>query len=196
MVFRLQRWAKHVATFMAVCVGLLCWPSPVAPQAGVVDLDGKPSDPFQAGKGKLIVLVFVRADCPIANRYAPLLQSLSEKFADKAAFWLVYPSRKEAPETIREHDRNFGYTIPAVRDLKRTLVAQSRVQITPEAAVFSSKRELLYHGRVDNLYEDFGHARKSATTHELQEAIEAAISGNPPPTSSAPAVGCYISDLE
>jgi hypothetical protein len=75
-------------------------------------------------------------------------------------------------------------------------VKQSAAQITPEAAVFDAKRRLVYHGRIDNLYEDFGHKRKSATTHELADAIEAAIAGKPLTTKVTSAVGCYISDLE
>ena len=30
---------------------------------------------------------------------------------------------------------------------------------------------LVYHGRIDNLFEDFGRARPAATTHELEDAI-------------------------
>jgi len=76
------------------------------------------------------------------------------------------------------------------------LVKRSGAQITPEAAVFDVYRRLVYHGRIDNLYEDFGHARKSATTHELADAIEAAIVGKTLSRTAIPAVGCYISDLE
>ena len=180
----------------AAWAGVLCIASSLRAQAGVVGLDGKPLDPFQSSKGKVVVLVFVRTDCPIANRYAPVLQALSEKYAEKAAFWLVHPSRKESAEVIRKHGHEFGYKIPAVKDLEGGLVRRSQAQITPEAAVFDEKGVLTYHGRIDNLYEDFGHSRKAATTHELQDAIEAAIAGRPPGTASSPAVGCYISDLE
>jgi hypothetical protein len=83
-----------------------------------------------------------------------------------------------------------------LRDPEHKLVKQSQAQITPEAAVFDSNGRLVYHGRIDNLYEDFGHARKSATTHELSDAIEAAIAGKPLSGKATPAVGCYISDLE
>jgi hypothetical protein len=38
------------------------------------------------------VLVFVRTDCPISNRYAPELRRLQDRFAPRGmAFWLVYP---------------------------------------------------------------------------------------------------------
>jgi hypothetical protein len=55
---------------------------------------------------------------------------------------------------------------------------------------------LIYHGRIDNLFEDFGRARPAATTHELDEAIQAALDGKEAPNASVPGVGCYISDLK
>lgn len=172
--------------------------SPLTPrsQSFATDLKGKLVDPFRAAQGKVVVLIFVRTDCPISNRYAPVIQQLSAQIADKAAFFLVYPSKKETAGSIRKHDREFGYTLAALRDPQHILVKQSRAQITPEAAVFDANRRLVYHGRIDNLYEDFGHARKSATTHELADAIEAALAGKTLSGNATPAVGCYISDLE
>jgi thiol-disulfide isomerase/thioredoxin len=165
-------------------------------QGLATDLEGKPFDPFRTARGKVVVLIFVRTDCPISNRYAPLVQQLNAQFADKAAFFLVYPDKKETADTIRKHDREFGYTFAALRDPQHFLVKRSGAQITPEAAVFDANRRLVYHGRIDNLYEDFGHARKTATTHELADAIEAAIAGKTPGEKATHAVGCYISDLE
>ena len=165
-------------------------------QNSAFDLEGKQVDPLEMARGKVTVLVFVRTDCPISNRYAPLIQQLGERFASKTSFWLVYPSGKESADLIRKHDDEFGYKLPALRDPQRVLVKRSQAQITPEAAVFDATRRLIYHGRIDNLYEDFGHARKAATSHELINAIEAAISGKNLPATPTPAIGCYISDLE
>jgi len=164
--------------------------------AGVVNLAGKPVDPFQQAKGKIVVLVFVRTDCPIANRYAPEIQRFSAAYRGKAEFFLVYVDKKESADAIRRHDREYNYDLPALRDLQHLLVKLSLAQITPEAAVFDAHRRLVYHGRIDNLYEDFGHTRKSASTHELDEAIRAAVAGKAPAVGAVPAVGCYISDVE
>lgn len=184
--------------FAAASASFFCCSSLVSSsrQSAALDLAGNAVDPFQASKGKVVVLIFVRTDCPISNRYAPTIQRLSMRHVQKAAFWLVYPSRKESAEMIREHDEEFGYKVPALRDPQGVLVKLSRAQITPEAAVFDSHRRLTYHGRIDNLYEDFGHSRKTPTTHELEDAIEAALGGKTLSANSAPAVGCYISDLE
>lgn len=165
-------------------------------QSGAFDLAGKAVDPFKSAGGKIVVLIFVRTDCPVSNRYAPTIQKLSEQHASKAAFWLVYPSKSESAETIRKHELEYGYKIPAVRDPQHVLVKESRAEITPEAAVFDASRKLIYHGRIDNLYEDIGRARSVATTHELKDAISAALGGKSLAAESSHAVGCYISDLE
>jgi thiol-disulfide isomerase/thioredoxin len=153
-------------------------------------------DPLKSGSRKIVVLVFVRTDCPVANRYAPTIQKLSEEHAAKAAFWLVYPSKAESADVIRKHQREYGYKIPALRDPQHVLVKESQVEITPEVAVFSSDRRLVYHGRIDNLYEDVGRTRRVATTHELQDAISAALGGKNLDVDATHGVGCYISDLE
>ena len=166
-----------------------------AAQKTALHLDGRAADPFQEASGKPVVLVFVRSDCPISNRYAPLVQRISARYSDKAAFWLVYLGRAATAEKIREHEAEYGYRLAAVRDPQHVLVAEAKVQITPEAAVFDAQHRLIYHGRIDNLYEDVGRARPAATTHELDEAIQAALNGKTPPLS-APGVGCFIADLE
>jgi len=181
-----------------IAIALLCSASVASTnsQGFATDLAGKPFDPFRASRGKVVVLIFVRTDCPISNRYAPMIQQLGTNRIDQATFFLVYPSRKETAQAIRRHRKEFGYTLAAIRDPQHILVKQSAAQITPEAAVFNANGQLVYHGRIDNLYEDFGHARKSATTHELADAIEAAVAGKSLSGIAAPAVGCYISDLE
>lgn len=160
------------------------------------DLAGKPLDPLKSGNGKTVVLIFVRTDCPVANRYAPVIQKLSDEYAQRAQFWLVYPDKTENAEVIRQHDRQYGYKIPALRDPQHALVKLSQARITPEAAVFDKSGKLIYHGRIDDLYVDMARSRRTATTHELDDAIKAALSGKNLDFATKPAVGCYISDLE
>ena len=167
-----------------------------ASQGSGVDLTGATVDPLKAAAGKVVVLIFVRIDCPISNRYSPTIQRLSAEHPGQVVFWLVYPDRSESAEQIQKHQRDFGYTLPALRDVQRSLVTESRVQTTPEAAVFDANRRLVYHGRIDNLFADFGRARPAATTHELGDAIQAALEGKAVAADSVPAVGCYISDLK
>lgn len=194
--FRILRHTLTISTVVAACLCPSLTISSISAQAGAVDLAGNPVDPLKTAPGKVVVLVFVRTDCPVSNRYSPTIQHLSSLYHDKAAFWLVYPAKTESAQMIRKHKQDFGYTLPALRDPQHALVKESHVQITPEVAVFDANRRLVYHGRIDNLYEDFGRARSTPTTHELDDAIQAAMNGKTLPHDTVPAVGCYISDLE
>lgn len=166
------------------------------PQASsVVDLHGHSADPFRLAGSKFVVLLFIRTDCPISNRYAPAIQEMSAHYSEKAAFFLVYPLKSETPEQIRKHLLDYGYHLPALRDPELALARFSQVSITPGAAVFAPDRKLLYHGRIDDWYVEFTHARHAPTTHELIDSLDAAIAGKPPAIPSAPAVGCFIPGL-
>jgi hypothetical protein len=161
-----------------------------------LDLSGKAVDPLKAAAGKIVILIFVRMDCPISNRYAPTIQRIISTYEGKVAFWLVYPDKTETADMIRKHDAEYGYKISALRDTDHALVRESQVKITPEVAVFDASERLVYHGRIDNWYVDFGRARSVATTHELDDAIQAALAGKLPSVRATDAIGCYISDLE
>jgi thiol-disulfide isomerase/thioredoxin len=191
---RKRKWFLSLAAFF------LCFPAYVSSfsqtaRVSVLDLDGRPADPFRLAGSKIVVLLFLRTDCPVSNRYAPTIQDLSAHYASSAAFFLLYPIKSETPQQIRQHLSDYRYRLPAFRDPDLALARFSEVTITPEVAVFSPAKKLLYHGRIDDWYVEFTRARRAPTTHELTDALEAAISGRPPVTASAPAVGCFIPGL-
>jgi hypothetical protein len=165
--------------------------------AAVLDLAGEPVDPLPRSGAGPAVLVFVRTDCPIANRYVPELKRLHDRFARRGiAFWLVYPDPSETPEAIRRHQRDFGLGFRAVRDPQHELVRATQATVTPEVAVFTSngpEPRLVYRGRIDDRYVDFGRARPAPTTRDLREVLEALAAGATLSPSTTPAVGCFIS---
>jgi thiol-disulfide isomerase/thioredoxin len=164
----------------------------VAAPKGVVDLTGHAVDPFHRTSGKVIVLVFVRTDCPIANRYAPTIQAVSAKYKHGAEFYLVYPVVTETSEQVKKHLKDYGYQLMALRDPDYQLVERAETRVTPEAAVFSADGKLLYHGRINDWYAEFGRSRRAPTTEELSDAVASAIANRPVAVATAPAVGCFL----
>ena len=192
----LLRWTAVVCTVIIACLGRFEAIASVSPSVQSVDLAGKQVDPLHAHPGKPVVLIFIRTDCPLSNRYVPTVQKLSAEYATKVDFWLVYPDKEESTAVIERHLHDYNYKIPALRDPQKGLVKLSQVQVTPESAVFDPNGKLVYHGRIDNWYRDFGHARVAPTTHELDDAIQAVLRGKKPQVTAAAGVGCYISDLK
>jgi thiol-disulfide isomerase/thioredoxin len=142
------------------------------------------------------VLAFLSADCPVANRYAPELVHLEEEYAKKAITFLrVYPDPFQEETAITKHTDVYDYTFPAIHDTDHTLVKRAGVKVTPEVAVILPNGSVLYHGRIDNRYADFGKYRQEATREDLREVLDALIDGSTPEPRTTKAIGCFIPDL-
>jgi hypothetical protein len=178
---------------LAVLALLSAAPRGAAAQtATVTDLAGRPVAPL-AGGAPATVLLFTAVDCPISDRYAPEVRRLADRHAARGVrFWLVYANAGERPDAARMHAEAFGYGLPAVLDAGGALVDRANATVTPEAAVFDHAGRLVYHGRIDDRYVDFGVDRPTPTTRDLDAALGAVLAGRPVPQASAPAIGCAI----
>ncbi len=171
-------------------------PGPRAALTGLLDLRNRPVDPFRASSAKAVVLIFVRTDCPISNRYAPEIERLYQKYATRrVAFWLVYPDPDTLPEEIASHTRAYGLSLGALRDPQHVWVKRTGVRVTPEVAVWSADGRELYRGRLDDRYLDFGKERPAPTRRDLDDALAAILNGKPVANAVTTAIGCYIPDL-
>jgi hypothetical protein len=186
-----------VAALCALAVSLAAASDALPPQGlRLIDLEGGAADPI-VGSAPATVFVFARTDCPISNRYAPEVRRLHERFASRGVrFWLVYPDPEEPLAAIRDHLTDYGYPMKALRDPQHDLVRATGVEVTPEAVVFAPDGQLVYRGRIDDRYVDFGKARPTASRHDLERAIEAVLAGSQPEERTTRAVGCFIPPLE
>ena len=88
-------------------------------------------DPF-ASSARARVLIFVRTDCPITNRYAPELQRLSQKFSARGAgFWLVYADPAVTAESIDRHLVEYKFPGTVLRDPRHSLVKLAHATTAP-----------------------------------------------------------------
>lgn len=192
-----------VPRWPVICLLTLAWSTwgcerfDATPQLRLFDLSGKSVDPLKGDEAKAKVFLFTRADCPISNRYAPEIQRMHEEFSGQGVeFFLVYPDPDQTAEGIRKHMREYDYKCQALRDPNHALVEYTGAEFTPEAAVLLPSGEMVYRGRIDDRYVDFGKARAQASKHDLQDALEAVLAGQPVTHRTTKAIGCYISDLK
>lgn len=182
-------YPKLLALAAACCLTLTA-------AAGPVNLAGKQVDPFQT-KASATVLLFIRTDCPITNRYAPELRRIASEFAPRGVnFWMVYPDKSETPASIVKHMKEYNLPGRALRDPEQNLVRRAHATIAPEAAVFNASGQEVYHGRIDNLYVNIAVKRRVASTHDLENAIADVLAGRPVKPAKTQAVGCWLADLD
>jgi hypothetical protein len=77
-------YLSQIPVLKIICAVFLCcgFGAPLrVPQtaqgAFAENLDGKTVDPFKSSDGRIVVLLFIRTDCPISNCYAPAIQNLA-----------------------------------------------------------------------------------------------------------------------
>jgi hypothetical protein len=145
----------------------------------------------------LFVLIFVSTDCPVSNRYAPDIQRLYQEFAPLGVrFQLVYPNASDDAAAIAAHLKEYGYPASiGAADPTHKLVRSVGATITPEAVVLGADRRLLYRGRIDDRFVELGRERPRPTTHDLRDALIAALAGRQVKAPTTQAVGCFIADM-
>lgn len=164
-------------------------------QLNLTNLSGERVNPL-ADADSPSVFLFMRSDCPISNRYAPEMRRLHETFSPRGVrFWSVYVDPQEKPESIQRHAEDFQVPGEILRDSRHDLVRLTGARVTPEAAVFDAGGRLVYRGRIDDRYTDFGKARAQPNRRDLKLALESVIQGERVAEPEMEAVGCFIADL-
>ena len=170
------------------------------PPHGATNLDGETVDVLRAEAAvRATVLVFLRTDCPLANKAAPEIERVRALFNGRGVrMWLVYLDPGQPAAEIRRHQEEYGLQAPAIRDFDHHLVQLTEAHVTPSAAVYVHENgapRLVYRGRLDDRVVALGKVRPRATRFDLHDALASALAGRAAALVSTPAIGCEIADL-
>lgn len=164
-------------------------------------LDGTDLDLFGDSSIETVVVLFVAVECPISNRFAPAVNRIYEEYESSAfAMWTVYTDDLFTTEEIAQHRKDYQYRVPALVDFDRELARYCGATVTPEAVVFvrdeSEQFRMVYRGRVNNQYVDFGKWRPTPTKHDLRDILESIRNGKSTDLAfqTTKAIGCYIGE--
>jgi hypothetical protein len=160
------------------------------------DLQGKVVEQLAPRNARFVVLIFAATDCPISKRYVPEIARIEQEFTTQGvAVWWVFPNPGDTAVAVRKHELDFSIHSATLIDSRQELVHLAHVSVTPEAAVFAvngAELREIYHGRIDDRYLSFSRFRPAATRHDLEDAIRAALAGQPVAASPGGPVGCSI----
>jgi hypothetical protein len=160
----------------------------------VKDIDGRTWTPLQTAAGETHLLLFISAECPISNRYAPEIDRITASYRPRhVQSFLVYTDPKIAIDAVRASVKEFhpASSAAVIVDHALQLATAVKATVTPEAVVLSGTTQR-YRGRIDDLYMNAGQSRRAASQHDLRDALDAVLSGKPVPQPETPAVGCFI----
>ena len=164
-----------------------------AAELSLNDVEGAAHHPLADAGQAATVLFFVLHDCPIANRYAPEVSRIAEEYGKRRVrAFVIYGEDELSPADAKKHAREYGYRCPVLLDPQRTLARKAGATVSPEAAVFSAKGELLYRGRIDDRAIAPGKHRAEPRQRDLRDALDAILAGKPVRERFTKAIGCYL----
>ena len=145
------------------------------------------------GDKKAFVLVFTTLECPLVQRYLPVVKQLDEAFRDQGVQFLAVnvgandPLAEVAYQAVR-----VGAEFPFVKDFDGQVVRVVGATRTPEVVLLDADKKLRYRGRVDSQFR-LGGARPDAGRADLKTAIEEVLAGREVSVPETPVDGCLIS---
>lgn len=148
--------------------------------------------PMKAATGRVNVLIFVLAECPIARKFAPEIQRLEREFAKKATFMVIHADPTIKPSEARAHAREFGFRFPVLIDTGRRLVDWAGVTKVPTAVVVDSSGRIRYSGRIDDRFPALGHQNQAPTRRDLRAALTQFSAGRSIRVTKTEVVGCVV----
>ena len=145
---------------------------------------------------KVVVLVFLGAECPISQRYLPKLNRIAAEHKTNAVeFYGVVAERKMMRAKVAAFTKEYSIQFTVLFDDKLALARWLRPTHVPEAFVLKPDGDVVYRGRIDDWYESIGKARAVVQNHELRDGIAAVLAGRNPRRFFARPVGCYFEEL-
>jgi hypothetical protein len=176
---------------LALALGLVH--ASAAERLQISDIHGQKHEPLADKAQRATVLFFIGHDCPISNTYAPEINRICAQYeTNRFACYLVYPDPDLSAAEAKNHYKEFSYRSPALLDPSHKLVKKSGVTVTPEVAVLAPNGKVLYRGRIDDMFADFGKKRAEPTQRDLRLALDAIAKDKPVPNKITKAIGCYI----
>lgn len=162
--------------------------------ARVVDTTGQAHEPLKSTAArKATVVIFTLTDCPIANAFAPEINRLVADYSTKGVgFYLAHVDCDLTAADARKHAADFAFRCPVLLDSQHALVKALGATRTPQAFLLDAAGKTVYHGRINNLFADYGTRRQVVTQHDLRDALDAVLAGKPVPQPVTEAIGCHI----
>lgn len=184
---------------MRILTFLFCWALAAATTLSFAlkDTSGSSHTEAELQSAKATVFVFVATDCPMSNSYAPELARIYDEYSARGvAFYAVHSDPSVSPAAVKKHAEEYRRPFPTLLDPNRRLARQTGATTTPEVAVVSPAGQVLYRGRVDDRYYDYGKARTNVGRHDLRAALDEILAGKSVSVVVTKTLGCAIAGIQ
>jgi peroxiredoxin len=161
-----------------------------APDFSLTTLDGKSFSLAQAAQShKAVVVMFIATKCPYSNAYNDRMRDMAAAYEKQGILFVGINSNKTEPaEEVASHAKQHGFAFPLMKDPGNKVADLYAAGHTPEIFVVDPQGKLVYHGRIDENYED----ADKVTSPDLKNALDQMLAGKAIAKAETKAFGCSI----
>jgi len=159
-----------------------------APDFKLTDTDGKPRS-LSEFKGKIVVLEWANAGCPVCQRHAKAKTSEKTMKGLKDVVWINIDSTADAKlDDVKKFAKDNGMAIYLV-DPSGTTGKAYGAKTTPHMFVIDTKGNLAYMGAIDD---DKDGSKGEKAKNYVKEAVDAIQKGTTVATATTEPYGCTV----
>lgn len=153
-------------------------------------IDGKRHSLAEHQKPKLVVVMFIRNNCPIAQAYEGRVHDFVEKYTPQGVAVVAINVSAEDGEGLeqmraRAKERKFAFLY--LRDESQQIGRAYGATNTPHVFVLDQKRRIAYMGAIDD-----NNKADKVEEHFLVDAVETLLSGQAVDVTETLQRGCHI----
>ncbi len=128
-----------------------------------------------------------------ATPMRPEIQRISRDYEPKGvSVFVVHADPDVTAAEAKKHAKDYQLPGPVLLDPTHVLVKWTGATMAPEAAVVGPDGKVLYLGRIDDLFVDYGKRRVESKKHDLRNALDAVLAGKVVPGPTGKPIGCHL----
>lgn len=143
------------------------------------------------------VCFFLLEECKITQAYIPEINSIHKDFSnDRFEYHAYFSSPASDRNDAQRFADRYNLTIPIEMDSTQFWAKKFDITVMPEVVVYNiNLDQIVYQGRIDNLFAKIGKRRSRATQTDLRDALNSILKGIPIAVPKTTAVGCFLEKM-
>ena len=164
------------------------------PYFNLKGVDGKLYSPDTFADSNALIIIFSCNHCPYVQAYEGRIIEIQKKYKKEGVVVIAinanddtaYPDDSFENMKVRAQERNFNFLY--LRDEDQSAAKSFDATHTPEIFLFDGKRELVYHGKIDDNWQE----PKRVVNHYLEDALNELFENKEISVPETYSIGCTI----
>jgi len=164
------------------------------PDFNLPGIDGKQYSLSSFHSRQALVVIFSCNHCPYVQAYENRIKQIQTDYNDKSISVVAINSNEDVNypddsfENMKKRASEQNFNFPYLRDEDQSVARAFDATHTPEIFLFNKERKLVFHGKIDDNWQEPGKVQN----HYLRNAIDELLAGKDISVPETFTIGCTI----